>query len=158
MKRLLLVLDVQHNLKTPEVIVSDANRIAEKIPTIATILVKKEGNTQPSPEWLNWDAPLNDTSRVNTKYVYPRHNYALPSAIPKIIEKNQIDEVLLAGAQTEGFLLSAGMQLFNLGIKVSMLAPLVLTGQYHQHTVTLKIWEQSIGSVYESIAELELGS
>ena len=48
------------------------------------------------------------------------------------------------------------MQLFNLGIKVSMVAPLVLTGQYHQHTVTLKIWEQSIGPVYENVAELNL--
>lgn len=157
MKRVLLALDIQENLKTPEMIITSVNRLAEKVPTLATVLTKDPEHPKESPEWLNWKAPNNDHSRVNTKYSYARYNYTLPPVILKTIKHNNIDEVLVCGAHTEAFLLGAGMQLFDLGIKVSMVAPLVLTGQYHQHTVTLKIWEQSIGTVYETVAELDLG-
>ena len=157
MKRVLLALDIQGNIKVSEMILNVVNRIAEKIPTIATTLVKNPENPMADKEWLNWKAPSTDITKVNTKYSYPRYGYTLPPVILKTLEKNGIEEVLVVGAHTEAFLLSAGMQLFDLGIKVSMIAPLVLTGQYHQHTVTLKIWEQSIGNVYETVAELDIG-
>ena len=156
MKRLLLALDIQGSLETSDVIVSAVNKLATKMPTMATFLVKPETERAFEEDWLKWNAPNTDVSRVNTKYAYPRSGYALPAVILKAIEKNDIEEVLIVGAHTEAFLLSAGMQLFDLNVKVTMIAPLVLSGQSYQHTVTMKIWEASIGQVYENISEIDV--
>ena len=87
MKRILLALDLQDSLKTPEIIVQTVNRLAEKLPTIATTLTKDANDTHGNQDWLNWNAPANDISRANTKYAYTRHNYALPSVVLKTIQK-----------------------------------------------------------------------
>ena len=158
MKRVILALDLQQGLNTPEVITHNVNQLAAKYPTMATLLVadpKEERNL----EWLSVKAPNDDASRIKTKYVYKRANYELPSIILKTLLKNGIDEVVVVGGHTESHLLSAGFQLFSAGFKkVSLIAPLVLTGQYHQHSVTMKIWEQSVGTVYETASEVEQGN
>ena len=157
MKKVILALDVQAGLNTPEIIVSSVNKLAERTPTIATILLPPEGGEKRDLEWLNWKAPAEDSTRVKTKYSFTRHGYCLPSVVIKTLQKNEIDEVLVTGAHTEAFLLAAGFCLFDAGFKASMLAPLCLSGQYHQHTVTMKIWENSIGPVYETVSEAGIG-
>lgn len=155
MKRVVIALDLQHSLNTPEVITQNVNQLATKLPVIATVMVADPEDTR-NLEWLNIKAPNDDQSRVRTKYVYKRNTYMLPPVIIKTLQKNNVEEVLVVGAHTESYLLSAGFQLFSAGFnKVSLIAPLVLTGQYHQHSVTMKIWESSIGPIYETISEAQ---
>ena len=152
MKKVILALDIQAGLKTPEVIVSNVNKLAMKVPTIATVLVSSSDEKR-DLEWLDWTAPKEDASRIQTNYTFNHHGYSLPDVVLKTLKKNGVEEVLVTGAHTEAFLLAAGFALFDAGFKASMVAPLCLSGQYHQHTVTMKIWESSIGPVYETIAE-----
>jgi len=156
MSRILIALDVQPGLKTPEVIVQTTNKLAKKLPTIATVLLKDKTDTRDN-SFLEWEAPAQDDCRVETNYIYERHGYQLPPVILQMLQKNKAEEVLVVGASTEAFLLAAGFALFDAGFKVSLIAPLCLTGQYHQHTVTLKIWENSIGQVYETVSEVGVG-
>lgn len=152
MKKVVLALDIQPGLNTPEVIVSNVNKLASKIPTIATVLVTDPQDTR-DLAWLDWKAPVEDTSKIHTKYSFKHHGYGVPQVVIKTLQKNGVEEVLVTGAHTEAFLLAAGFDLFDAGFKASMVAPLCLSGQYHQHTVTMRIWESSIGPVYETIAE-----
>lgn len=153
MKKVILALDIQAGLNTPEVIVSNVNKLATKVPTIATVLVKNNDDKR-DLEWLDWSAPSSeDASRIQTNYTFKHHGYGIPAVVIKTLIKNGVEEVLVTGAHTEAFLLAAGFDLFDAGFKASMVAPLCLSGQYHQHTVTMKIWESSIGPVYETIGE-----
>ena len=153
MRRVLLAIDIQAGLNSPSIIVEKVNNLARKYPTIATTLTQgdKEADNQAT---VDWKAPKEDVTLVHTDYQYERHSYQLPQLILKTLEKNNVDEVLVTGAARESFLLAAGFALFDAGFNASMIAPLCLTGQYHQHTVTMKIWENSIGKVYEDIAEI----
>tara|TARA_R110000868_G_scaffold218576_2_gene469083 strand:+ start:13167 stop:13643 length:477 start_codon:yes stop_codon:yes gene_type:complete len=152
MKKVILALDIQAGLNTPEVIVSNVNKLATKVPTIATVLLASKEEKR-DLEWLNWTAPAEDSSRIQTNYSFPHSGYGIPQVILKTLQKNGVEEVLVTGGHTEAFLLAAGFSLFDAGFKASMVAPLCLSGQYHQHTVTMKIWESSIGPVYETISE-----
>ncbi|MFT7434205.1 MAG: nicotinamidase-related amidase [Alphaproteobacteria bacterium] len=152
MKKVILALDIQAGLNTPEVIVSNVNKLATKVPTIATVLVSTPDEKR-DLEWLDWTAPAEDASRIQTNYSFKHSGYGIPAIVIKTLLKNGVEEVLVTGAHTEAFLLAAGFDLFDAGFKASMVAPLCLSGQYHQHTVTMKIWESSIGPVYETISE-----
>jgi nicotinamidase-related amidase len=152
MKKVILALDIQAGLNTPEVIVSNVNKLAAKIPTIATVLVASSDEKR-ELDWLDWKAPMEDVSKIHTKYSFTHHGYGIPQVVIKTLQKNGVEEVLVTGAHTEAFLLAAGFDLFDAGFKASMVAPLCLSGQYHQHTVTMRIWESSIGPVYETVAE-----
>jgi hypothetical protein len=153
MKRVVIALDIQESLNTPEIITQNVNQLAAKYPVIATVMVADPDDLR-NLEWLNIKSPNDDKSRIRTKYVYKRSTYMLPATILQTLKKNKIEEIFVVGGHTEAYLLSAGFQLFSAGFsKVSLIAPLVLTGQYHQHSVTMKIWEQSIGPVYETLPE-----
>lgn len=153
MKKVILALDIQNAMKSPEVIVTNVNKLAAKVPTLATVLVKSNNPDARDLDWLDWEAPESDKTRVHTKYAFEHHGYGIPEVVIKTLQKNNVEEVLVTGAHTEAFLLCAGFALFDAGFTASLVAPLCLTGQYHQHTVTMKIWENSIGPVYETIAE-----
>ena len=153
MKKVLLALDIQNSIKSSEVIVTNVNKLAAKVPTLATVLVRSDEVEKRDLSWLDWEAPDADTTRVHTKYSFEHHGYGIPDVVIQTLKKNNVEEVLVTGAHTEAFLLCAGFALFDAGFTASLVAPLCLTGQYHQHTVTMKIWENSIGPVYETIAE-----
>lgn len=157
MKRILLAVDIQAGLNTPGIITETVNKLGTKIPVMATVLCQNQEDPL-TADWLEgWSIPQEDSTLVNTKYVYNRNGYMIPPVILATLKKNGIEEVIVTGAHSEGFLLAAGFSIFDAGIKASLLAPMCLTGQYHQHTVTLKIWEHSIGPVYETVSELGLG-
>lgn len=155
MKRVVLALDLQAAFAPPEVIVQTTNRLATKVPTVATLLLK-DGQTLAENN-VDWTAPKEDSCIVQTRYIFEHHGYELPLKLIKTLQKNNVEEVLVVGAKTEAFLLAAGFSLFDAGFKATMVAPLCLTGQYHQHSVTMKIWENSIGPVLETVAEIGVG-
>lgn len=154
MKRVILALDLQSGLNPPEPIVQKTNRLAGKLPTVSTLLVK---GGKPHKTNINWEAPKETSSLIQTRFIFERSNYEIPLKLLKTLEKNEIEEVFVVGAHTEAFLLSAGFALFDAGFVPILVAPLCLTGQYHQHSVTMKIWETSIGPVIETVSEMGVG-
>lgn len=154
MKRVVLALDLQSGLNPPEPIVQKTNRLAGKIPTVCTLLTKGDKVHRTD---VDWTAPKNPSSLIQTRFIFERHDYEIPLQLIKTLEKNEVEEVFVVGANTEAFLLSAGFALYNAGFVPILVAPLCLTGQYHQHSVTMKIWENSIGPVIETVSEMGVG-
>jgi nicotinamidase-related amidase len=153
MRRVVLALDVQERFQTPQMVVQGIQSLAGKYPLVATLFTHEE-NDVPFDRLVKWKGPIEDSLSVQTEHVYNRHGYHLPIELLALLKENQIDEVYITGGKNETFLITAATDLFDIGIKPSMVAPLCLTGQFHQMSVLMRMWEQNLGGVYENTHEL----
>ena len=156
MKRCMVAVDVQNFYRPSPGIVTQLNQLASTMPTAATLYRHNE-NAVPLARFGH-QIPQDTTVLVNTIHVFEKNGYLLPESLNIWLRNNQPDEVLVTGGHTDANVLAAGFSVFSAGFRPVLVPVLCYGNDWYMHTVTAKIWEQELGKVYQSVAELQFGS
>ncbi len=156
MKRCMIVIDIQPFFNVPETLVKSISQVAEKIPTAAALFIQDEHHL-PYEKLNNANGPKDkEKSLIKTKNTFYKNGYNLPKSVIDWLKKEKAEEVIIAGGQTDFPILAAGISLFEAGFKPIIIPSLCYGNEWYQHTVTINIWEGSLGNVYESILDIDL--
>ena len=155
MKRCLLAVDMQGFFRPSPGMVSQINQLALTMPTAATLM--KHDETKVPLAKFGKPVPMDTSIGIACSNVFEKYGYAVPQAALDWLKAQNPDEVLVAGGHTDGNVLSAGLDVFNAGMKPVIVPLLCYGNDWYMHTVTAKIWEQELGKVYQSVAELKFG-
>lgn len=152
----MLAIDVQPFFKAPEPLVNSINRAAKQVTTAATVFIHDEEKV-PYRAFIGTEGPKEkETSLVQTDHVFYKNGYHLPADLMTWLKEQAPDEVLVVGGQVDPPLLAAGMCLFDAKLKPCLVPQLCYGNEWYQHTVTMNIWERSLGPVYEYPVEIGL--
>lgn len=155
MKRCMIALDIQPFFKAPDSLVNAINHVAENISTAATVFIHDESRT-PYKSFAPAFPTKDEKTLINTKNIFHKNGYNLPKEVIDWVKKEKPDEVLVAGGQSDFSIIAAGISLFEAGFKPVIIPSLCYGNEWYQHTVTINIWEDSLGEVYENIFDIGL--
>lgn len=155
MKRCMVAVDVQTFYRPSAGMVAQLNQLAATMPTAATLY--KHIETAVPLGRFGKQLPMDASVLVNTSNVFEKPGFGLPDSVGVWLRNQQPDEVLVVGGHTDANVLAAGFSVFNAGFKPVMVPVLCYGNDWYMHTVTAKIWEQELGKVYQSVAELKFG-
>ncbi|MFZ2619383.1 MAG: hydrolase [Alphaproteobacteria bacterium] len=154
MRRCMIALDVQPHFKPAQGTVQAINQLSTQFPTAATLFKHNEAIV-PLSKLGKRMGPENDQGLIQTTNTFTRHGYLLPQALLDWVATQMPDEVLVAGGHTDAAVLAAGFSLFDAGFRPAIVPLLCYGNDWFMHTVTTGIWNQELGRVYESVAELK---
>lgn len=156
MKRCMVALDVQNYYHPAPGMVQQINQLATTMATAATVFTHNEGMVPLAR--LKRTPPGTDTTLVATNMVFEKHGYGLPDGLKVWLRSQAPDEVIVVGGHTDANVLAAGFDLFDMGFVTGIVPLLCYGNDWYMHTVTTKIWEAELGTVYQSVAELKFGT
>jgi nicotinamidase-related amidase len=152
----MIVVDMQNYYRPGPGMVAQVNQLAATMPTAATLFVHNE--SQVPLVKFGRTPPQDNSTLISAMAVFEKTGYGLPAGAIEWLQKQEAEEVLVAGAHTDANLLSVGFSIFNAGMRPAVLPSLCFGNDWYMHTVTTGIWEREIGKVYQSAAELQFGS
>lgn len=155
MKRCLVAVDVQGFFRPSAGMVAQINQLAQSMPTVATLMKHDEAKVPLAK--FGRPIPMDNSLMISCTNVHEKYGFAIPQGVVDWLKMQAPDEVIVAGGHTDGNVLSAGFDVFNAGFKPAIVPLLCYGNDWYMHTVTAKIWEQELGKVYQSIAELKFG-
>jgi hypothetical protein len=153
MKRCHLAIDVQEHYQPNPGLVQEINKFSRKYPTAATVFTHRE-DLIPVEKMIGEKGPANDSCLLHNAQVFERHGYTLPRGLVMWLKERNPEEVVVSGGFTDAKVLAAGFALFDVGIKPVLIPLLNYGNEWFNHTVTVKIWEKSIGPVHETPFDL----
>ncbi len=153
MNRCHLAIDVQEHYNPSPMLVQDINKFSRKYPTAATLFIHRE-DLIPTNAMIGESGPAKDSCLIDNAQVFERHGYTLPRSLVMWLKNRNPEEVVVSGGMTDSKVLAAGFALFDVGIKPVLIPPLNYGNEWFNHTVTVRIWEQSIGPVHETAFDL----
>lgn len=142
MTRFLLAADVQPNTNISEAQVQQIRGVAAKIPTVATLF---------TGDGVEDSAPL-----VETPTIFKHTGYMPPQELVTYLGQQNATEVIVAGGMTDEVVLANGIVLHDAGLKPILVPALCYGNLWYEHSVTIRLWENAIGQVYENLFELGL--
>jgi nicotinamidase-related amidase len=152
----MIALDIQPFFQAPESLIDAINHVADHIPTIATVFVHDESRI-PYKNFTTTDAPKKDEKTlINAQDSFNKNGYQLPVEVINWVKQEKPDEVIISGGQSDFTILAAGISVFEAGFTPAIIPSLCYGNEWYQHTVTINIWEDSLGEVYESIVDIGL--
>ncbi|MEM9505783.1 MAG: isochorismatase family protein, partial [Cyanobacteria bacterium P01_E01_bin.43] len=125
MKQVVLVVDVQASFSPPVWLVDRAQKIANLLPSIATVERHNERRV-PFKAQLNWAPDSSDVSLVKADHEFVKYGYAPTPQISDTIVEIAPERVLVCGIQADTCVLAAGFALFDLGLKPTLIADTVV--------------------------------
>jgi nicotinamidase-related amidase len=152
-KRALLAINMQPYFHAPAALAERISDLGKRFPMAATLFVHDEARV-PYQHLRGHAGPTSDACLVTTDYIFRQYGYSLPDELLQHFKNLEITEVVIVGAQTDECLLAAGISLFDAGFEPSMIPELCYQNNWFEHTVTVRLFESSIGKVYESAMEL----
>lgn len=155
MKRCMVAVDIQGFYRPSQGMVHQVNQLAMSMPTVATLY--KHDETKIPLAKLGRTIPMDQGTSVATSTVFEKYGFGIPPAAIEWLRGQAPDEVLIVGGHTDANLLSCGFDVFNAGMKAVIVPVLCFGNDWYMHTVTTGIWDQEIGKVYQSVAELKFG-
>lgn len=155
MKRVMVAVDMQNFYRPALGMVNQINQLALSMPSAAT-LYKHDELAIPLVQ-LGKQVPQDNSIVVNISPVFDKLGFDLPAPLLTWVKNQRPDEVLITGGHTDANVLAAGFSIYNLGIKPVIVPLLNYGNDFYMHSVTAKIWEQEMGKVYQSMAELQFG-
>jgi nicotinamidase-related amidase len=155
MKRCLIAVDIQGFFRPSAGMVAQINQLSQSMPTAATLM--KHDEAKVPLVRFGRPVPMDNSLLIGCKNVFDKYGFALPQGVTDWLRIEAPDEVIIAGGHTDGNVLSAGFDVYNAGFKPAIVPLLCYGNDWYMHTVTTKIWEQELGKVYQSIAELKFG-
>lgn len=155
MKRCLIAVDIQSFYRPSQGMIQQVNQLAMEMPCAAT-LFRHDENRVPLVR-MNKQVPSDAHISVNISTVFDKYGYGLPEGALVWLQQQQPEEVLIVGGHSDANVLAAGFHIFNAGFKPVMVPVLCFGNDWYMHTVTTGIWDQEIGRVYQSMAELKFG-
>ena len=153
MSRFIFAVDVQPHFKPSPALVDQITRAGDQIPLVASIFVGDEQKVSFS-KLGKTPGPAEENCLVPTNNVFPHHGYLPPKELIDFLVGQQAEEVVVVGGFHDERLLAAGAALFDASIKPSLLPMLCYGNQWYEHTVTMNLWENALGPVYQSPIEL----
>ncbi len=148
----MVALDVQDHFRPPAGVVHQINQLIPSVPTAATLF--KHDETEVPLSKLGKSGPEKEPCLINTSTIFYKYGYTLPQDLLQWLKNQKAEEVLLVGGNTDANVLAAGFSLFDAGFLPVMVPLLCYGNDWYKHTVTTGIWEQSLGKVYENVADL----
>lgn len=154
MRRYIVAVDVQPFFKPAPKLVERINDLATRMPAAATVFEHNEPKL-PFHNILGKPGPKGENTLVKTERIYRRNGYILPRDLLVWLRESRPEEVIVCGGFNDERVLAAGFSLFEAGLRPVLVPELCYDTDWYQHTVTMRLWEQSIGKVYESVIELD---
>lgn len=155
MKRCLLAVDIQGHFRPSQGMIQQVNQLAQSMPCAATLYKHNEAVVPLAK--MGKAAPMDTAVQVNIPTVFDKYGFGLPEGISVWLKQQGPDEVLVVGGHSDANVLAAGFGVFNAGFKPVMVPVLCFGNDWYMHTVTTGIWDQEVGKVYQSLAELKFG-
>lgn len=157
MKRFLLALNIQDHFNPAPSMVDQITKLAEQMPAAATVFIGDENKVSFSARGLR-AGPENDTCRLPIDSVFHQYGYGLPPELTQWFQDKGAEEVIVAGGLRDERVLAAGISLFDAGIRPVLIPILCYGNNWYEHTVTINLWEQRLGPVYQSPVEAGLAA
>jgi nicotinamidase-related amidase len=152
----LLVVDVQPSFTVPEPVVAGISALTQRFYTLATVERHDEAVT-PFERQLGWKPGAADESLVEADRVFIKHGYLAPPALVDHLRARRIERVLVCGIQAETCCLAAGFQLFDAGLRPTLLAWLSVGSSLDRSgKLGASLWQHHFGSVLHGEDELNL--
>lgn len=155
MKRVMVAVDVQSFFRPAAGMTHQINQLALTMPTAATLYRHNESQV-PLVQWGK-QVPQDTGLLINCSTVFDKPGFALPEGLLTWLRNQSPEEVLVVGGHTDANVLAAGLSIYNMGLKPVMVPILNYGNDFYMHSVTAKIWEQELGKVYTTVAELQFG-
>ena len=154
MQQALLIVDVQPSFPVPPEMVEEIRRLAQRLPSVATVERHDESIT-PFQRQLNWHPGPADESLVEADRIFIKHGYLPPPELIAYLRDLAPERVLVCGTQAETCVLAAGFALFDAGLRPTLL-PWLTVGSSLDRTGALgaRLWKHHFGSVLESAGDL----
>lgn len=153
MKKVLVAVDVQDFYRPSQGMVHQINQMVARMPIAATLFVHDEAKV-PYARLRGKPGAKGDTSLIKTPNTFVHHGFGLPRELFDWLRAQGAEQVVVAGGHTDANVLAAGFSLFDAGFQPVLVPVLCYGNEWYMHSVTSGIWEQSIGPVYQSVAEL----
>ncbi|PIZ29544.1 MAG: hydrolase [Alphaproteobacteria bacterium CG_4_10_14_0_8_um_filter_53_9] len=155
MKRCLLAIDVQSHFRPSQGMIQQVNQLATTMPSAATLFKHNESEVPLAA--LGKQPPMDTSVQANITTVFDKYGFGLPEGVKVWLKQQNPDEVLVVGGHSDANVLAAGFDVFNAGFKPVMVPVLCFGNDWYMHTVVTGIWDQEVGKVYQSVAELKFG-
>lgn len=154
-KRVMVAVDMQTFYHPAPGMVHQINQLALTMPSAAT-LYKHDELRVPLVQ-LGKQVPHDTGVLVNIPTVFDKVGFQLPEGMAAWLRNQAPEEVLVVGGHTDANVLAAGFNIYNMGLNPVIVPLLNYGNDFYMHSVTARIWEQEIGKVYQSVAELQFG-
>lgn len=147
MKQAVLVVDVQPSFAPPDWLVERAQKVADAMPSIATV-ERHDEHVVPFKAQLNWAPGPDDISLVKADHELIKHGYAPTQEILDTIAALRPERVLVCGIQADTCVLAAGFALFDLGLRPTLIADAVVGSSLDRSgALGLRLWKHHFGAV-----------
>ena len=154
MKQAALVVDILASFSPPKWLVERAQEIADAFPSVATVERHNESRV-PFKEQLHWAPAQKDVSLVKADHEFVKHGYAPTPQILDTIMRMAPNRVLVCGIQADTCVLAAGFALFDLGLKPTLVADIVVGSSLDRSgELGVKLWRHHFGAVIDSYGTL----
>ena len=120
MRQALLAIDVQASFSPPVWLVQGISELVGKLPTVSTLERHNEAAT-PFEGQLGWRPNPDDESLVPADRILIKHGYLPPPELVPYLRSLDVERVLVCGMQAETCVLAAGFQLFDAGLRPTLL-------------------------------------
>lgn len=144
MTRYLVVIDVQEHTKPSAMMVDQLKALGRQLPTVAMVM----------HEELTDD--VQENSLVPGEGVFTHSGYLPSIELVQHLQKQGATEALVVGGFDDTKILAVGTALNDSGIKPIMVPMLCYGNMWYEHSVCIRIWEQTLGKVHDSVVELGL--
>src|SRR5690606_3031133 len=100
MRQVLLIIDVQNTFSPPGWLVEGIQKLAARMPSVATVEVHDESRT-PFKSQLGWSPASNDHNLVRADRVFVKHGYIPSNETVDYLRSLNPGRVLVCGIQTD---------------------------------------------------------
>ncbi|MDS7596873.1 cysteine hydrolase family protein [Agrobacterium tumefaciens] len=154
MRQALYIVDVQASFNPPPLLVREITRLAQTIPSAASVERHDESIT-PFERQLGWKPGRDDDSLVPADRIFIKYGYAPPKEAIDYLRSLNVERVLVCGIQADTCVLAAGFALFDAGLTPTLL-PWLTVGSSLDRSGELgaKLWKHHFGAVLSGPHEL----
>ena len=147
MRQALLVIDVQASFSPPEWLVEGICELVGTLPTVATLERHDEAAT-PFERQLGWKPNPGDESLIPADRVFVKHGYLPPPDLVPYLRSLDTERVLVCGMQAETCVLAAGYQLFDAGLRPTLVRYLTVGSSLDRSgELGERLWRHHFGAI-----------
>jgi nicotinamidase-related amidase len=150
MKQVLLIVDLQEAFQPPAWLVERIRDIARFVPAIASIELHDETNT-PFAAQLGWCPPIHDECLVKADRVFVKNGYKQSAEAIQYLKREAPARVLVCGVQTDTCVLAAGFDLFDAGLRPTLVTDLTVGSSLDRSgDLGIRLWRHHFGNTTTS--------
>jgi nicotinamidase-related amidase len=146
MRQALIVIHVQRCFDPPPWQIVAIADLASRLPTVATI-ERHDEEVTPFRAQLGWAPAPDDEALVPADRIFVKHGYLPPHAMVAHLRALGIERALVCGIQAETCCLAAGFQLFDAGLRPTLLQWLTIGSSLDRSGgLGARLWRHHFGS------------